>query len=184
MAGSSPHAERRLDAARCPLALSPIWACSRLPRPRTPPIAERVHDTADPIPCAVQATGSGCASQTFVVQPRRTPAQHREDLRRRADRRAASRSRPRRAGGPDGPYPLVMLFHGYGGAKAARWPACSRGSTRGYATLSMTPARLRRVLRHAGRARRGPGRLRARVRAPCRHPLRGPRRAGAGRPAG
>jgi predicted acyl esterase len=43
----------------------------------------------------------------------------------------------RAAGAPDGAYPLVMLFHGYGGAKV-RLPGMQRWLDRGYATLSLT----------------------------------------------
>jgi predicted acyl esterase len=44
---------------------------------------------------------------------------------------------PAPASGPDGPYPLIMLFHGYGGSKlgpSAMQPYLDRG----YATFSMT----------------------------------------------
>jgi hypothetical protein len=44
---------------------------------------------------------------------------------------------PAPASGPDGPYPLIMLFHGYGGSKlglSAMQPFLDRG----YATFSMT----------------------------------------------
>jgi Acetyl xylan esterase (AXE1) len=39
--------------------------------------------------------------------------------------------------GPDGPYPLVMLFHGYGGSKAGL-AGMQRWLDHGYATFSMT----------------------------------------------
>ena len=44
---------------------------------------------------------------------------------------------PEPASGPDGPYPMIMLFHGYGGSKlslASMQPFLDRG----YATFSMT----------------------------------------------
>jgi predicted acyl esterase len=44
------------------------------------------------------------------------------------------------ASGPDGPYPLVMLFHGYGGSKIglSGTTGMQRWLDRGYATFSMT----------------------------------------------
>ncbi|MQA73947.1 MAG: prolyl oligopeptidase family serine peptidase [Solirubrobacterales bacterium] len=44
---------------------------------------------------------------------------------------------PEPATGPDGDYPLVMLFHGYGGSKMGL-DAMDRWLDRGYATFSMT----------------------------------------------
>ena len=50
---------------------------------------------------------------------------------------------PEPAGGPDGPYPLVMVFHGWGGSKAGfGTPGTSEGlrrwTSQGYAAFSMT----------------------------------------------
>ncbi len=39
--------------------------------------------------------------------------------------------------GPDGPYPLVMVFHGYGGSEL-RLPALQRWTDQGYAAFSMS----------------------------------------------
>jgi fermentation-respiration switch protein FrsA (DUF1100 family) len=44
---------------------------------------------------------------------------------------------PAPAAGPDGPYPLVMLFHGYGGSKAG-FGGMQHWLDRGYAAFSMT----------------------------------------------
>ncbi len=44
---------------------------------------------------------------------------------------------PAPASGPDGNYPLVMMFHGYGGSKLSL-SAMHRWLDRGYATFSMT----------------------------------------------
>ena len=44
---------------------------------------------------------------------------------------------PAPASGPDGPYPLVMLFHGFGGSKIG-FTAMERWLARGYATFSMS----------------------------------------------
>ena len=44
---------------------------------------------------------------------------------------------PEPASGPDGPYPLIMLFHGYGGAKHSML-SMQPWVDRGYATFTMT----------------------------------------------
>jgi alpha-beta hydrolase superfamily lysophospholipase len=44
---------------------------------------------------------------------------------------------PSAHGDPEGPYPLVMLFHGYGGTKAGL-PSMQAWLDRGYATLGVT----------------------------------------------
>ena len=41
------------------------------------------------------------------------------------------------ASGPDGPYPLIMVFHGWGGSKASH-ASLRRFANRGYAAFSMT----------------------------------------------
>ena len=84
---------------------------------------------------------------------------------------------PEPASGPDGNYPLMMMFHGYGGGKIGL-DAMHRWLDRGYATFSMTDRGFRESCGSAAsQAARG-GELRRRLRAPDRQPLRGPRRAG------
>ena len=70
-------------------------------------------------------------------QPRRHRAQHRPDLRRRADRRP--RRVPARAGQrPGRPVPADHALPRLRRARSSASPTCSRSSTRGYATFSMT----------------------------------------------
>ena len=92
--------------------------------------------TASPIPCAVQGSGVRLCDQTIAGNPDGTarstvPAFDGVPI----DIRAAFPPEP--ASGPDGPYPLIMLFHGYAGSKlslASMQPFLDKG----YATLSMT----------------------------------------------
>src|SRR6185295_17890713 len=93
-------------------------------------------NTAAPIPCAVQGTGVRLCDQTIAGNPGGT-------LRSTVatfdgvpiDVRVAFPPEP--VSGPDGPYPMIMLFHGYAGAKlslASMQPFLNAG----YATFSMT----------------------------------------------
>ena len=81
------------------------------------------------------------------------------------------------AGTPDGNYPLMMMFHGYGGGKLGLNAMQPLPRPRLRDLLDDRP-RLPRVLRLGRLAGCRPGRLRARLRAPDRQPLRGPRRTG------
>jgi predicted acyl esterase len=93
-------------------------------------------NTAAPIPCAVQANSVRLCDQTIAGNPGGTsrstiPTFDGVPI----DVRVAFPPEP--ASGPDGPYPLMMLFHGYAGAKlslASMQPFLDRG----YATLSLT----------------------------------------------
>jgi predicted acyl esterase len=93
-------------------------------------------NTAAPIPCAVQGSGVRLCDQTIAGNPGGTarstvPAFDGVPI----DVRVAFPPEP--ASGPDGPYPLMMLFHGYAGSKlslANMQPFLDRG----YATMSMT----------------------------------------------
>ncbi len=86
-------------------------------------------NTAAPVPCAVQPDGVRLCSgvprstvKTFDGVP--------------IDVTAAFPPEPP-ASGPDGPYPLVMMFHGYAGRKLGL-PEMQVWLDRGYATFSMT----------------------------------------------
>lgn len=85
-------------------------------------------NTPTPVPCAVQANGVRLCSalprstvKTFDGVP--------------VDVTVAFPPQP--ASGPDGPYPLVMMFHGYAGAKLGL-SSMQTWLDRGYATFSMT----------------------------------------------
>ena len=72
--------------------------------------------TAAPIPCATQASGVRLCDQTIAGNPggtsRSTVASFDGVP---IDVRVAFPPEP--ASGPDGPWPLIMMFHGYAGAK-------------------------------------------------------------------
>ena len=93
-------------------------------------------NTAAPIPCAVQGNGVRLCDQTIAGNPGGTarstiPTFDGVPI----DVRVAFPPEP--ASGPDGPYPLMMLFHGYAGSKlslTSMQPLLDRG----YATFSMT----------------------------------------------
>jgi Acetyl xylan esterase (AXE1) len=91
-------------------------------------------NTPTPIPCTVQGSGVRLCDQTTFV-----PAQPRSTVKAfdgvPIDVRVAFPPEP--ALGPDGPYPLIMQFHGYAGSKlslASMQPWLDRG----YATFSMS----------------------------------------------
>jgi predicted acyl esterase len=92
--------------------------------------------TPAPIPCAVQGTGVRLCDQTIAGNPGGTarstvPTFDGVPI----DVRVAFPPEP--VSGPDGPYPLIMLFHGYAGSKlslANMQPFLNAG----YATFSMT----------------------------------------------
>ena len=93
--------------------------------------------TPAPIPCAVQAgTGFRLCDQTIAGNPggtARSTVKTFDGV--PIDVRVAFPPEP--ASGPDGPYPFVMLFHGYAGSKlslANMTPFLNAG----YATFSMT----------------------------------------------
>ena len=84
--------------------------------------------------------------------------------------------------GPDGTYPLIMMFHGYGGGKLGLG-SMQHWLDRGYATFSMTDRGFRESCGSAASRTAARHGVRRRLRAPDRQPLRGPRRAGVRRPA-
>ena len=86
-------------------------------------------------------------------------------------------------GGADGPYPLIVWGHGYGGAKIGFGASGStsglrRFTSRGYAVMSMTTRGFRESCGSANSKADGGRRLRHRLRSPDGHPLRGPRLPG------
>src|SRR4051794_1899505 len=90
--------------------------------------------TPTPIPCVTQGNGVRLCDQTTFA-----PAQPRSTVKTfdgvPLDVRVAFPPEP--PSGPDGPYPLMMLFHGYAGSKlslASMQPFLDRG----YATFSVT----------------------------------------------
>src|SRR3954453_17373062 len=92
--------------------------------------------TAAPIPCATQGTGVRLCDQTIAGNPGGTarstvPAFDGVPL----DVRVAFPPEP--VSGPDGPYPLIMLFHGYAGSKLAL-SSMQPFLDKGYATFSVT----------------------------------------------
>src|SRR3954454_7767532 len=93
-------------------------------------------NTAAPIPCATQGSGVRLCDQTIAGNPGGTarstvPAFDGVPI----DVRVAFPPEP--ASGPDGPYPLIMLFHGYAGSKLAL-SSMTPFLNKGYATMSMT----------------------------------------------
>ena len=92
--------------------------------------------TPAPIPCAVQGSGVRLCDQTIAGNPggtARSTVKTFDGV--PIDVRVAFPPEP--VSGPDGPYPLIMLFHGYAGSKlslANMQPFLNAG----YATFSMT----------------------------------------------
>ncbi len=92
--------------------------------------------TPAPIPCAVQGSGVRLCDQTIAGNPggtARSTVKTFDGV--PIDVRVAFPPEP--VSGPDGPYPLIMMFHGYAGSKlslASMQPFLNAG----YATFSMT----------------------------------------------
>jgi len=97
-------------------------------------IAGVFTNTPTPIPCTVQGNGVRLCDQT-TFSPARTRSTVKTFDGVPIDVRVAFPPVP--AMGPDGPYPLIMLFHGYAGSKLAL-SSMQPWLDRGYATLSMT----------------------------------------------
>ena len=125
-------------------------------------------------PCSPTASASAMSAPTRRAAPSRPGTASRST--------STSPSRPSPRTGPDGNYPLMMMFHGYGGDKLGLG-AMQHWLDRGYATFSMTDRGFHESCGSAAsQARLRPG-LRQRLHPPDRQPLRGPRRAGVRRPA-
>jgi hypothetical protein len=85
--------------------------------------------TASPVDCAVQASGQRfCGTGTAQVASHDgTPID------------VAVAFPPAPASGPDGPYPVIGIYHGWGGSKLSLSGAdAQRALTRGYAVFTMT----------------------------------------------
>ena len=127
--------------------------------------------TPAPIPCAVQGSGVRLCDQTIAGNPggtARSTVKTFDGV--PIDVRVAFPPEP--VSGPDGPYPLIMLFHGYAGSKlslASMQPFLNAG----YATFSMTTRGFGQSCGTGRGAHRRPGRMRGRPRAPDGHALRG-----------
>jgi predicted acyl esterase len=93
-------------------------------------------NTTAPIPCAVQGNGVRLCDQTIAGNPggpNRSTVKAFDNV--PIDVRVAFPPVP--VSGPDGPYPLIMMFHGYAGSKLAL-SSMQPWLDRGYATFSMT----------------------------------------------
>jgi predicted acyl esterase len=130
-------AGRSARASLVRMFLAVAGACAltvALPSAANATITSVFTNTTSPIPCVVQASGVRLCDQTTF-----SPAQPRSTVKTfdgiPIDVRVAFPPAP--ASGPDGPYPLMMGFHGYAGSKlslATMQPWLDRG----YATFSMT----------------------------------------------
>ena len=132
-----------------------------------PPVSV-FNDNVPPVPCTVQADGI-----TFCTDsPRST-----------VDSPVDGAPIDVNVGLPDesefgsGPYPLMMLFHGYAGVKIGTRADATLARARLRHLLDDQP-RLSRVVRVTGFEGCRPGRLRERIRAPDRQSLRPARRPG------
>jgi predicted acyl esterase len=93
-------------------------------------------NTPAPIPCAVQGSGVRLCDQTIAGNPggtARSTVKTFDGV--PIDVRVAFPPEP--ASGPDGPYPLVMMFHGYAGSKLSL-SSMTPFLNAGYATFSLT----------------------------------------------
>jgi hypothetical protein len=93
-------------------------------------------NTPAPIPCAVQGTGVRLCDQTIAGNPggtARSTVKTFDGV--PIDVRVAFPPEP--PSGPDGNYPLIMLFHGYAGSKLSL-SSMTPFLNAGYATFSMT----------------------------------------------
>ncbi len=90
-----------------------------------------VHEDRD----ADQLHGAGLGPALLRLAGR--PRRSRAGTGSRSTSRSASRPRP--PAGPDGPYPVIGIYHGWGGSKLALSGAdAQRALTRGYAVFTMT----------------------------------------------
>src|SRR5215207_4447774 len=93
-------------------------------------------NTAAPIPCAVQGSGVRLCDQTIAGNPggtARSTVKTFDGV--PLDVRVAFPPEP--VSGPDGPYPFIMMFHGYAGSKLSL-SNMTPFLNAGYATLSVT----------------------------------------------
>ena len=104
--------------------------------PANAAITNVFSNTPNPIPCAVQGSGVRLCDQTIAGNPggtARSTVKTFDGV--PIDVRVAFPPEP--PSGPDGPYPLIMMFHGYGGTKLSL-SVMQPFLNAGYATFSMT----------------------------------------------
>jgi hypothetical protein len=110
-----------------------------------PQAAQAAIPSALGVPCVVQGDGVRFCGATTSDTPPRSTAPTFDG--RPIDVNIAFPPAP--ASGPDGPYPLMMMFHGYGGGKLSL-ANMHRFLDRGYATFSMTDTGFRESCGSAG----------------------------------
>jgi predicted alpha/beta-fold hydrolase len=131
---ASRFLSRGIVTLRCAAAIAAATALMAIASPADAAITSVFTNTPTPIPCVTQGTGVRLCDQTTF-----SPAQTRSTVKTfdgvPIDVRVAFPPAP--ATGPDGPYPLIMMFHGYAGSKLAL-SSMQPWLDRGYATFSMT----------------------------------------------
>jgi hypothetical protein len=121
-----PGTEARRSPIRLPIALVCLLSALVLPAPAAAQIGS-VFGTD--VACTLQPDGNRFCGNTSPRSTTRTFDGVPIDV------NVAFPPAP--VSGPDGPYPLVMIFHGYGGSKIG-FSQMERWLDRGYATFSMT----------------------------------------------
>ncbi len=122
--------------ARWIVVLCTAVASLALAAPANATITNVFSSTPNPIPCAVQGSGVRLCDQTIAGNPggtARSTVKTFDGV--PIDVRVAFPSEP--PSGPDGPYPLIMMFHGYAGTKLSL-STMQPFLNAGYATFSMT----------------------------------------------
>lgn len=127
---------RHTRAARWLVALCTLVGLMAFAPSANATITNVFSNTAAPIPCATQGSGVRLCDQTIAGNPggtARSTVKTFDGV--PIDVRVAFPPEP--AAGPDGPWPMIMMFHGYAGSKlslASMTPFLNAG----YATFSMT----------------------------------------------
>src|SRR4051812_25610544 len=127
---------RAQTAAVCAaIALACLWAIATIATPAAHAAIPGVFTASGtPVACAVQSNGVRLCDEAASVPARpRSTVPSFDDV--PIDVRVAVP--PASASGPDGPYPLIMMFHRWGGNKATLGDM-EPWLGRGYATFSMT----------------------------------------------
>jgi hypothetical protein len=133
---TSYSAGRGSISLRVAVAIAAVFSFLVIAPSANAAITSVFSNTAAPIPCAVQGSGVRLCDHTIAGNPGGTarstiPTFDGVPI----DVRVAFPPEP--PSGPDGPYPLMMLFHGYAGSKLSlgnMQPFLDRG----YATMSIT----------------------------------------------
>ena len=124
------------SAARCAVAALAVLTFLVFAPSANAAITSVFTATPAPIPCAVQGSGVRLCDQTIAGNPGGTARSTVKTFDTvPIDVRVAFPPEP--PSGPDGPYPFIMLFHGYAGSKlslASMTPFLNAG----YATMSIT----------------------------------------------